>query len=58
MAWSSACTQKYGELDPGIGLTSSITQDPMPPVEYDRDAAASQIYNHDSSGAEIPDQGS
>ena len=47
-------TQKYGELSPGIGLTVSKTQDPMPPVEYDRNAAKSKYTTTNSSGNEIP----
>ena len=49
-------TQKYGELDPAIGLASSITQDPFSPVENGRTAAGSKYTTTDSSGAEIPDQ--
>jgi hypothetical protein len=61
-------TQKYGEIDPAIHITkstggikqpnpvASITQDPCPPVEYGRTAAASQYETTNSSGAPIPDQ--
>jgi len=49
-------TQKYGELDPAIGLTASITQDPSSQVEAGRTAAKSKYTTTDSSGAEIPDQ--
>ena len=49
-------TQKYGELDPAIGLTASITQDPFSPVEAGRTAAGSKYTTTDSSGEEIPDQ--
>ena len=49
-------TQKYGELDPAIGLTGSVTQDPFSPVEAGRTAAGSKYTTTDSSGAEIPDQ--
>nr|BDD44278.1 hypothetical protein 24 [bacterium] len=49
-------TQKYGELDPAIGLTSSITQDPCAPVEAGRTAAGSKYTTTDSSGDSIPDQ--
>ena len=53
-------TQKYGEIEGTRGISlrttavGSITQDPMPPVEYDRDAAASKYTTTDSLGAEIP----
>jgi hypothetical protein len=49
-------TQKYGEIDPAIGLTSSITQDPSSPVEAGRTSAGSKYTTTNSSGAEIPDQ--
>ena len=49
-------TQKYGELDPAIGLTASLTQDPFSPVEAGRTAAKSKYTTTDSSGAEISDQ--
>ena len=49
-------TQQYGELDPAIGLTSSITQDPSSQVEAGRTAAGSQYTTTDSSGDPIPDQ--
>ena len=49
-------TQKYGELDPAIGLTASITQDPSSPVEAGRTAAGSKYTTTDSSGAPIADQ--
>ena len=49
-------TQKYGELDPAIGLTGSVTQDPFSPVEAGRTAAGSKYTTTDSSGEEIPDQ--
>ena len=49
-------THKYGELDPAIGLTASLTQDPFSPVEAGRTAAGSTYTTADSSGAEIPDQ--
>ena len=60
--------QQYGEVDPAIhikkstdglvknGPISSITQDPMTPVEYGRVAAGSKYTATASSGAEIPDQ--
>ena len=52
-------TQQYGELtNGGVGVTESITQDPLTPVEYGRTAAASKYTTTASSGAEIPDQGS
>ena len=50
-------TQQYGELDPAIGVTASITQDPAAPVEAGRTAAASQYTTTASSGNSIPDQG-
>ena len=49
-------TQKYGELDPAIGLTASITQDPFSPVEAGRTAAGSKYETTDSSGEPIEDQ--
>jgi hypothetical protein len=49
-------TQKYGELNPAIGLTASLTQDPFSPVEAGRTAAGSMYTTTDSNGAEIPDQ--
>ena len=49
-------TQKYGELDPAIGLTASTTQDPFSPVEAGRTAAGSKYTTTDSNGAEIPDK--
>mgnify|MGYP001334349323 CR=1 FL=1 len=49
-------TQKYGELDPAIGLTASITQDPFSPVEAGRTAAGSKYTTTDSSGEPIDDQ--
>ncbi len=49
-------TQQYGEIDPAIGLTASITQDPSSPVEAGRTAAGSKYTTTNSSGAEIPDQ--
>jgi|14BtaG_2_1085337.scaffolds.fasta_scaffold31912_2 hypothetical protein len=49
-------TQKYGELDPAIGLTASVTQDPFSAVENGRTAAGSKYTTTNSSGAEIPDQ--
>lgn len=49
-------TQQYGELDPAIGLTGSITQDPFAPVEAGRTAAGSAYTSTASSGAEIADQ--
>ena len=49
-------TQKYGELNPAIGLTASLTQDPFGPVEAGRTAAGSKYTTTDSNGAEIPDQ--
>ena len=48
--------QNYGEIDPAIGLASSVTQDPMTPVEYGRTAASSKYTLTASSGADIPDQ--
>ena len=48
--------QQYGELEPAIGKTCSVTQDPMTPVEYGRTAAGSKYETTASSGAEIPDQ--
>ena len=51
--------QQYGELtNGGVGVTESITQDPLTPVEFGRTAAASAYTTTASSGAEIPDQGS
>ena len=41
-----------------LGVTESITQDPLTPVEFGRTAAASAYTTTASSGAEIPDQGS
>ena len=49
-------TQQYGEIDPAIGLTASITQDPSGQVEAGRTAAGSKYTTTDSSGAGIPDQ--
>jgi hypothetical protein len=49
-------TQQYGEIDPAIGLTASVTQDPSSPVEAGRTAAGSKYTTTNSSGAEIPDQ--
>ena len=49
-------TQQYGEIDPAIGLTSSVTQDPFSSVEAGRTAAGSKYTTTASSGAEIPDQ--
>ena len=49
-------TQKYGELDPAIGLTASITQDPFSPVEAGRTAAKSKYTTTNSSGNDIPSQ--
>ena len=49
-------TQKFGELDPAIGLTSSITQDPFKPVEEGRTANKSKYTTTNSNGAPIPDQ--
>ena len=46
-------TQKYGELDPAIGLTASITQDPFSPVEAGRTAAGSKYTTTDSEGKDI-----
>ena len=46
-------TQKYGELDPAIGLTASITQDPFSPVEAGRTAAGSKYTTEDSDGYPI-----
>ena len=46
-------TQKYGELDPAIGLTASVTQDPFSPVEAGRTAAGSKYTTTDSNGAPI-----
>ena len=48
--------QQYGELEPAIGKTCSITQDPMTPVEYGRTAAASKYTVTASNGEPIPDQ--
>jgi hypothetical protein len=49
-------TQKFGELDPAIGLTGSITQDPFSPVESGRTARKSKYTTTNSSGGAIPDQ--
>ncbi len=61
-------TQQYGEVNPSIHVTkpdgtvktgqpvTSITQDPMTPVEYGRSAAGSKYTVTASNGAEIPDQ--
>ena len=49
-------TQQYGELEPAIGKTCSVTQDPLTPVEYGRTAAGSKYETSASNGAEIPDQ--
>ena len=49
-------TQQYGEIDPAIGLTASITQDPSSQVEAGRTAAGSKYTTTDSAGADIPDQ--
>jgi len=49
-------TQKYGELDPAIGLTASLTQDPFSPVEAGRTTLKSKYTTTNSNGAEIPDQ--
>ena len=49
-------TQKYGFLEPAIGLTGSVTQDPFGPVEAGRTAAGSKYTTVDSNGDEIPDQ--
>ena len=49
-------TQQYGELEPAIGKTCSVTQDPLTPVEYGRTAAGSKYETTASNGAEIPDQ--
>ena len=46
-------TQQYGELDPAIGLTASITQDPFSPVEAGRTAAKSKYTTTASSGNPI-----
>ena len=43
-------TQQYGEIDPAIGLTASITQDPFSPVEAGRTAAKSKYTTTASSG--------
>ena len=48
-------TQQYGFIDPAIGLTASMTQDPFSPVEAGRTAASSKYITSDSSGADIPD---
>ena len=48
-------TQKYGELDPAIGLTASCTQDPFSPVEAGRTAAKSKYTTTDSDGDPLPD---
>ena len=50
-------TQQYGELDPAIGATASVTQDPASPVEAGRTAATSKYTTTASSGNSIPDQG-
>ena len=61
--------QQYGETKTGIHVTkpdgtvkaeqpvTSITQDPMTPVEYGRTAADSKYNVTASNGAEIPNQG-
>ena len=61
-------TQQYGEVNPAIHITkpdgtvkagqpvTSISQDPMTPVEYGRTAAGSKYSVTASNGAEIPDQ--
>jgi len=49
-------TQKFGELDPAIGLSGSITQDPCSAVESGRTAAGSKYTTTNSSGADIADQ--
>ena len=49
-------TQQWGALDPAIGLTGSLTQDPASPVEAGRTAAGSAYTTTASSGADIPDQ--
>ena len=46
-------TQQYGEIDPAIGLTASITQDPFSPVEAGRTAAKSKYTTTASSGKPI-----
>ena len=48
--------QQYGEVDPGVGLTASVTQDPATPVEYGRTAAGSKYTETASNGDPIPDQ--
>ena len=60
--------QQYGETKTGIHVTkpdgtvkfnqpvTSITQDPLTPVEYGRTAASSKYTATASSGEEIPDQ--
>jgi hypothetical protein len=59
-------TQGYGVLYSGIHVTkpdgtvktgqpvSSVTQDPMTPVEYGRDCMDSKYQQQGSGGAEIP----
>ena len=49
-------TQQYGEIDPAIGLTGSVTQDPSSQVEAGRTATTSKYTTTNSSGAPIPDQ--
>ena len=46
-------TQQLGEIDPAIGLTASITQDPFSPVEAGRTAAGSKYTTTNSSGDPI-----
>ncbi len=49
-------TQQYAELDPAIGLTSSVTQDPLTPVEMGTAANNTAYTTTNSNGAPIPDQ--
>ena len=47
-------TQKYGTVtNPMVAGVVSTTQDPMPPVEYSKDAAASKYTTTNSSGNPI-----
>ena len=49
-------TQKYGFLEPAIGLASSVTQDPSSQVEAGRTSAKSKYVTINSNGDDIPAQ--
>ena len=52
----AAGTQQYAEVTNPTGLAGSITQDPLTPVEFGKNAAKSAYTTTASSGNPIPDQ--